>query len=206
MRILKTSTIAAVALAANSASAAVTTFTDLASWSAAVSGPVVTEDFNSFTSDVPALFDAGDFSLTAIGSFAADNGIEAFDPNPTDIQSLGQDRNIDGTTYYSGDVDDTIVRVAFDFGIRAIAWDQTSTANGVSISFGGMTANLGSGGFFGLISDTAFSGFTLSGSDGAFGLDNFRYVAATPVPVPAALPLLALGLAGLGIAGRRRRG
>ena len=40
---------------------------------------------------------------------------------------------------------------------------------------------------------------------GQNSLSNFRIVSTNPIPVPAALPMLAMGLAGLGLVARRRK-
>ena len=189
------------ALAAGAAGAAPILFPDRASFRAAT-GDTTFEDVNGFTADVPGPFDVGPFSVAATGLWAADNGIEAYDPRPNDINRLN--RNVDGTTYLSLDVDRTLVTFSFDAPIRAIAWDQTSTANNVSITVGGDTVNLGNARFFGLVAAEPFDTFVLSGIDGAFGLDNIEFETVAAVPVPAALSLL---LAGLGaVAGVRRLG
>ena len=202
----KTTLLAGVlGLAATAPSAAVTSYSNLGDWTAATHGMILLEDLNGFVEDDVAPFDAGDFMVAAVGDFAMDNGIEAYDPNPNDIQRLNQDRNIDGTTYYSADVARTVITFVFDFAINSISWDQRSTQSEVNITFDGFTQNLGDGAFFGLTSTEGVTSFTLSGRDGAFGLDNFRYTAVAAVPVPAALPLLLAGLGGLGMVARRRK-
>ncbi|MBV7255787.1 hypothetical protein KCG44_03190 [Pacificimonas sp. WHA3] len=200
MNILLKSAIAALVTTctAQAATAALTTYADRASWQGAA-GATIFEDLNAFAADDIQPFDVGPFTVSAVGAFAGDNGIEAYDPNPNDIQ---QDRNIDGTTYLSLDVDDTVITFTFDSAIFAIAWDQVSTVSNVDINIDGMSANLGSGSFFGIVSDTAFTSFTLTGIDGAFGLDNIEFSNAAAVPAPAAFGLFGLALLGLS-AGRR---
>jgi hypothetical protein len=51
-----------------------------------------------------------------------------------------------------------------------------------------------------------FNQVTLSDlNQGNFEVDNFSYVAAAATPLPAALPLFATGLGGLGLLGWRRK-
>ncbi|MDV7393067.1 PEP-CTERM sorting domain-containing protein, partial [Arthrospira platensis SPKY1] len=69
-----------------------------------------------------------------------------------------------------------------------------------------------SSGFFGLVSDTAFTTVTLQqvargGVLDDMSMDNVRFSplsTPTPVPEPTSLALLGLGLAGLGFLRRRR--
>ncbi len=194
-------------LGASSASATSLSYTDLSAWQAAVGTATAVEDFNSYTTDTWAPVDVGYFTITAVGSYAGDNGIEAYDPNPDDIQVIGGswDRNIDGSSYYSGDVDNTIVTISFHNPIFAFGWDYTSLGSNDYLTVLGETfafpfvGNPPANDFFGIVSDTLFTDITIGGSDGAFGADNFRFDTApdsAPVPEPATMFLFGTGLVG----------
>jgi len=74
-------------------------------------------------------------------------------------------------------------------------------------NYSGSTTSFDTPLFGGLISDASFSSVSLMGTeigDGIF-LDNLYYSTAPTTPVPAALPLFATGLGGLGLLGWRRK-
>ncbi|TWT55452.1 hypothetical protein KOR42_28380 [Thalassoglobus neptunius] len=209
-----------VGLTAETAQAGFVTFTDRTAWQNAVATYAVV-DFNKISSDhnlgTSGSFDAGPFTLSASGPWASDNGIEAYDPSPANIQALNQDRNIDGTTYFSGDTDDgTVVTIDFDGSVTAFGFDYTSFNGGIpfeSFKFGTYeTFFPSSSGFFGVVetSFNAFSQITIQGDDGAWGADNFSYSAApnlnATVPEPASIAMWGVALAsGCGLQMRRKK-
>ncbi|MGK7930414.1 MAG: PEP-CTERM sorting domain-containing protein [Microcystaceae cyanobacterium] len=166
---------------------------------------ILTEDFNTITSDIIQPASVGDLSFSAVGNFANQNGIEAFDPNDTDIN--GFSRQIDGTTYYSGDTSGTVVTVTVTPTI-GFGWDFTSKGTGESWTILGQTVNYPSAdGFFGVINTDleTFTTITLEGTDGAWGADNVIYGGAVQsTPEPSSLIAL-LGLGGLGLLSRRKK-
>lgn len=99
-------------------------------------------------------------------------------------------------------------------GLRIEAFSGLNGTGSSLGAFSGVTSNFQQDGlyFMGLTSDAGFRSFVFSdtsnnGGD-IFGVDDFQFVTASnvsPVPVPAALPLLLVALGGLGIAGRRRK-
>ncbi|MEW4487213.1 hypothetical protein AB1L42_03980 [Thalassoglobus sp. JC818] len=199
-----------VGLTSETAHAGFVTFTDRTAWQNAVTTFSVV-DFNNFTSDhnlgTSGSFDAGPFTLSAVGPWASDNGIEAYDPSPTNIQSVGQDRNIDGTTYFSGDTDDgTVITIDFDGSITAFGFDYTSMNGGIpfeSFKVGAFEFSFpSSSGFFGIVETSlnSFNQITIQGDDGAWGADNFSYSAApnltAAVPEPASIAIWGIALAG----------
>ena len=94
-------------------------------------------------------------------------------------------------------------------GVGGIGNDSGTTltlSNGFSESFS--LADPGYLGFFGILSDDAFSSLTFtSNNTGTFTDDDIRIddVTFSAVPVPAALPLMLVGLGALGIARARRK-
>ncbi|MEM8642403.1 MAG: PEP-CTERM sorting domain-containing protein [Cyanobacteria bacterium P01_G01_bin.54] len=210
------STIFTLGLAQSADAFIITTYTDRSLWEAAVSGNVIIEDFNSITSDTDLSVDVGDFSISAVGPWAHQNGIEAYDPSPSSFQ---QDRNIDGTTYYQGDTDQgTTYTFSFDFGISAFAFDHTSlgsegageflTLDLEGVNYSIPSTQTGETGFFGIVnSDTElFTSVTFLGDDGAHGLDNISYTASSPteVPEPGSLSILGLGIVGLVVSHKKK--
>ena len=100
----------------------------------------------------------------------------------------------------------------FDFPITAFG------ANWAGISDGGRITSFDiagtilafpeiNGGFFGFVSDIAFSGpllFLSAGAPDGFGIDNVVY-SAVAVAEPTTLALFGIGLAGIGLARRRKK-
>ena len=103
---------------------------------------------------------------------------------------------------------------AIGFEIKEMTWGTVDYEDNAGNSVDSAIGPNGTGTtFFGLTSDVAFDQFTLTITGGTIGhlagLDNLRYGDAvssvTPVPLPAALPLLVGGLGLMGIVGWRRK-
>ncbi len=214
----------AVALAGFGGSAgAVVVFTDRVAWEAALTGTLTTETFstNMDPGAINMILDTG-IITEQTGSASVAPGL----PH----QAVFADNSI-GSSVFAGFVNQDgpigseltwtmpgpISAFGADFydlngspGLTVTAdFDGTGLA---TISIGQL---LGSSGFFGIIGDAAFSSLIWRSNDGggtgsgeAFRMDNFAFNAVltpTPVPLPAAFPMLLVGLAGLGLVGRRRR-
>ncbi len=182
-----------------------TTFTDRASWEAAVGGSFSEETFNSFTVDTSfngSSVDVGDFTLNGTSQFS---GFQQIDfPPITASSSL----NIDGTTQ--------IVAATGSSSSFTFTFDAPTTAFGASFNELNSnntrlradsdvvpnlpTVNGGTpgGGFFGFVADGEFTTLnfdSITGSGDGFGMDNVVYAsssAAVPFEFSPTLGLLAV--------------
>ncbi|MEO0400275.1 MAG: VPLPA-CTERM sorting domain-containing protein [Pseudomonadota bacterium] len=208
---------AAFAMTAPSAYAATVTFTDRVAFEAAAGG-VQTEDFSSQTVGLLAENTANGgfngFTVTWSDVSGSNMGVGIDDPGFDNRLAWGEDLFFNG----SGQVGPTIT-LEFDAPILAIGfdWFDDDTTDVYSLTVGGETfvngpfdSNGSGDGFFGLVSDVGFSTlvFTSTAQGGfvrPFGVDNIAYaLEPNVVPLPAGLPLLLTGLAGLSFAGRRK--
>jgi hypothetical protein len=96
-------------------------------------------------------------------------------------------------------VTDGVLTFALNASTQMLAFNNT----------GGNTVYLNLSGFSGLTDPGSLAGVSLAGVTGTIGSDDFgtpvNITSIAAVPLPAALPLLLAGLAGLGVTGRRRR-
>lgn len=203
--------LAATVLAGN-ASAGVIAYTDRNAWEAAVGGVFYTEDFSSTPSGVYEFtpIDVGDFTVSVNGSTFGSSwhNISATGAGGASANSVNGTQQLNVAT---GSVGGTVLD--FDFDIYAFGANFASVSDSRTTSFmiDGFQLDIPylTGGFFGFVSDSAFSSnvlaLTAGGADG-FGMDNLVYAAAsTSVPVPASFALLGLGLAGLGFARKKTK-
>jgi hypothetical protein len=202
--------VCAVMLAATPiANASLLVFTDRTTWLAAAAGTAqLSEDFNSFTSDVlyGSLPAAAGFLTLSVVNGNSDNSWR-IDAIPATFSTIP---SVNGTTFatvlaakgYGG------TRLSFN-SIRAFGFDYAgasystspgllTTSRGDAISIG--VTSIGTKSFLGVIftAGETFTSLTLS-STGAFaaGIDNVSAFAPAPVPeLPTAL-LLAAGIAGV---------
>jgi hypothetical protein len=186
---------------------AVSVFTNRSAWESAA-GSFVTEDFNALT---PFEFSTG---LNSVGLIDIDVTGPVAENQLGGPLTLSGQFAIDGTNHVIGYVlggGATHPTIIFAGPILGFGADWTSTASGghlVTMSFDGTTIHFddylsGDGtGFLGVIATNPFTeavfGTESSSSEG-FGMDNLEII-----PEPSAALLLAIGLAGLAAAGRRR--
>lgn len=209
MRLLPIALAIVTLTAAVPATAALTTYTDRASFLAAA-GPVTTETFNSAAEEAsfqtsPVVF--GPLSVQGYG--------DQLDRHFVDIPpSQFPEFNSDGTTNLSAFV--TIGGgLVFTFASPITAWgaDFAALQNDIFrtiIIAGGVTltppvkaGNVRS--FYGFVSDVAFTTVTFAGSTGdGFSIDNVSFGGAA-VPEPASWAMLIAGFALVGATARRRR-
>jgi len=205
-------TVGACALSlAQTASAAVITFTDRAAWEAAVTG-IQTETFDSVAAATLA-----NNATTTVGSLDVETVVPPGAGGTTRVEDGANNplgTNVNGTNYLRFGLDGTPKReVNITFDTPVVAWGADYqfgpltdpaevTVDGVATNFGGRDES----GFIGFISDTAFSDISFRDpfvSVAFFGLDNLSTATARAVTEPAAAWLLGLGLLGLG--GLRRK-
>ena len=181
-------------LASLSAQAAVLTFTDRATFEAAVSGHTV-DTLDDLADGRTDNIDRGAYSIN-IQTFGCSSGPNMCGDNST--QGLHYPAYL--WTYGAG---------SFDFGsaINAFGIDFGMYQQPIAqVSLNGQSYSSTNGGFFGII-DTENSFTTVSYAAGGSGslFDNVTYsmAGASEVPEPGSIALFAIALAGVGVLRRR---
>lgn len=189
--------------------AATVTFDNRALFSAATD-TTQTETFNSFLADVNlsggVVVDTGLLSVTGpnFGFALIDAGGDNITPvNGTAyVQGLGS-----GGTSLTFSFASSITAFGVDlFAINDDAERTRIIVDGTTYFLPVVSGNLPS--FFGLTSDIGFTSvqfLALIGEDAGFDDVTFGSATASPVPIPAALPLFAAGLSAMGFMGWRRK-
>lgn len=178
-----------------SAHAAVTTYSnDLAGWVANTSGSVV-EDFED-TTLVPGVSITNDVGGISGGVFtsqiSADYSWSVLFNFSSPIYAFGADWNLGEDPLYGGAGSNISLHIVFaDNSVL----DLIDAILGTTINE-----------FWGLVSDKGITSIELLSGTGpgieTFGMDNLRF--SNQVPEPGSLALLGVGIAGLGVARRRK--
>lgn len=176
----------------STAHASYVTFTDRALWEAAVGGSFSEETFSTATPT--------GFTITEVGS--------------------GHSSGISGGVYHDRSVFDTdYTNYSFSSLINAFGanWDLTpgGAGQGLQLFAGGemitpQIANTYTGGFFGVVSTTAFSVLSVhsgsySGNAETHDVDNVVFHNVSAVPEPESYALMLAGLGFMGFVARRRK-
>ena len=191
------------------ASAATLTFTDRSLWEASVSGPIITENFNTAT---PGPIAAN--ATSAVGSLSIQTINPLLQtPGFTQINDGTGGRSVDGSNYLQVRTDGSPVASAnLIFPNSIVAWgmDFNQFADQTHVTFLDIlempVGPHNTSGFIGFISDTSFNQIALTDPFISFsdiGMDNVSYVSA--VPVPAAIWLFGTALVGFAGVARRRK-
>jgi hypothetical protein len=216
MKKLKAAALVGVALAGltagSTAQAATTVFTDRALWQAAVDAANGITTTDTFSTDIaPAdtiTLSSGIVSANSLpGRLFLDNG----------VGSGSYRNNVDGRALSASET----ITWTFPIPIFAFGADFFSVTAGtaqITASFSGSSETFNLGGELGASPGTTVSGFigflgtsTITSlvfssailENDFFRIDNASF--ATPIPIPAALPLFATGVAAVAYAGRRKR-
>lgn len=215
----------------NASALTITTYTDLSDFDAAA-GLLTLEDFNDSTLqrfDLGTPYSFNGFTITATNTFTNPVGIGISDTTRSDID--GTPRLVWGENAFGGRRDGPDILFTFDAPIFALAFDWRNTDPTDSYKLVVLGQDFGAGhaevpwprprslpgspsqasGFFGLISDTAFTTVTLQhvakgGVLNDMSMDNVRFSqfdSPAPIPEPGTLALLGIGLAGLVLLRRR---
>ena len=208
----------------SSSSAAVLTFTDLASWQAAVVSSTL-EDFEGATADDDFTFAAttspnGDLGLSAVEESSFSNNA-LIDVAPLISSGGGIHGNVVVSMRFLSHISNPkdSVTVTLPSGLSAFAFDYNnydSGGDGAVLSFAGTNGGTGpvfstSTGFYGVVDTGAgatISSFTLTGDDAGgtgtsafMSFDDVRYGVAVPEPTSIAM----LGMFGVALLGMRRQ-
>ena len=213
---------AALALSAlgTAHAATVSVYASLADWQAAVSGPILTQDFSGYAtgtdlSGVPLL--PGVTLSSNIGP------IEAFSATDRRASAFGPERGLGGG-YFEGHYTLPYLAAALDIvSFEAIPGDGSTAVDDGVLSFlfsDGTTHSMNIAGtptgaaiFVGIVSDVSITSFRwleaheASGGNEETGLDNLRVAASAvrELPLPGSLPLALIALGALPLVRTRRR-
>lgn len=210
LKALIASSALAVVMAASSANA-FTIFTDRATFEAAIT-IAYNEDFetlsgtNSFAGPITMptglTVSSQSNSLFSVGPGQSSNPTEAIGSNTPSSDSLNMALGVSATAVgmdlFQNNGGGT------QFG-SDITYDISLFLGGSSVSTHTTTVSPNGGSFFGVIADSAFDNFSIFSNSNSYEVADNVTVGDAAVPVPAALPMMAAGIAGLAMVAQRRK-
>ena len=168
--------------------ASLITYTDRATFEAALSSFSV-DDYTDITAGYLTFLDRGEYSVTSGGMYGCVNAPGSCGPQPPAGDGIG-------LFHYSGN--DTFT---FDVAINGFGFDygQTASTHATKPIIDGVISS-GLQGFFGFIFDVAKTTVVLNQNSNYLITDNLTF-GVTAVPEPSTLAIFALGM--IGLASRR---
>lgn len=194
-------------LMASSAGATTTFYSNQIAWTSAVTG-ITTETYESYAWNSPGCDYLYNLPIVALGGITYSFPGQIFGTNSNVVTSdapylsgkylLWQNSPNPMTVTLPNPVNAIALKYGvFNGGLKNLS---VSLGNGDSTTVGTL---LNSYAFFGAVSDTAFTSFSLNSGNSFMIIDDLSR-AATPAPIPDALVLFASGLLGLIGIGRKR--
>ena len=190
-------------LGARSASAGVTTYPDFTSWSAAVSGvttvtipdPAPAEDIYIGTGNASVTYGSLTFSQSA--SLSNGNFFNVgflFSGDPAVLSSQEQTTGIPNILIT---FPNPVTAFAFNYGTFNGSAVTFLLSNGDSITQGSTGSGYAVPDFVGATDTTSFTSVLVTTPDTVLNLNNVSYGSLVPIPEPASLSLLSIGIAGI---------
>ena len=206
---------AALGVTATTAAAAVTTYGDFASWSAAVpsvTSVAIPDTITGFTfigaGNASVTYDAVTFSQSA----ALGNG-NLFNISSTYNNCCQPDISSQVASVGVENILITLPGLTNAFSLNFGTFNGSSVhfllSNGQAFTFGSAVSDFNQPykllDFFGVTDTTGFNSVLVTSSDLVLNVGNVAYGGAVPVPEPETWALMLVGFAGLGVALRTRR-
>ena len=181
---------------------AITIHTDLTSFNTALGANLLNEDFEAESGSTFPHTMNGTSDLESISTTAGGAGFVSPGLNGTVFLSLTGSNQVTTYTFSQDIVAFGIeVRDYFEYGGTQLNFSTSAGESGTLLDLFGTNYNFQ---YAGISDAIAFSSITITGTTDDNGqYDNIGYALAAPVPEPATLVLLAIGLVGIGARKRK---